>query len=112
LTIRATKPDQNPPDAAAALIRTALPGWAVAPARGPRDVGPRKVISKGAVGDGAGLSDDLVESLFGHHSGTWSSSRPVRRTWRLSVGEYAGPHRRALYGGPHDQVQVGGAQAA
>src|SRR5271165_979396 len=67
---------------------------------------------EGAVGDGAGLPDELVQPLFGHRSVALAVHvGPVRRTRRLAVDEHAEPHRRALYGGPHDQVQIAGVEA-
>ena len=57
------------------------------------DAGIEEGDLEGAVGDGAGLADELVEPLFGHRSTALVVDiGPVRRTRRLSVDEHADSH--------------------
>ena len=47
----------------------------------------------GAVGDGVGLANELVQPLFGHRAlALVVHVGPVRRTRRLPVKEHAGSH--------------------
>jgi len=67
---------------------------------------------EGAVGNRAGLADELVQPLFGHHPAALVVDvGPVRRTRRLPVKQHPVSHRGSWCGRPHDQVQVAGVEA-
>src|SRR5918995_5890169 len=67
---------------------------------------------EGAVGDGAGLPDELVQPLLGHRSvALVVNVDPMRRIRRLSVDEHAESHGRARYCRPHDQMKIASVEA-
>src|SRR5258706_8834809 len=76
------------------------------------DVGVEEGDLEGAVGDGAGMADELVQPLFGHRSVALAVNiDPVRRIRRLPVEEHAESYGRARYARPHDQVKIAGVKA-
>ena len=76
------------------------------------DAGVEEGDLEGAVGDGAGLADELVQSLFGRRAVALAVHvDSVRRTRRLSVDEHAESRGRVPYCRSHDQVKIAGVEA-
>src|SRR6267142_2699771 len=67
-----------------------------------------------AIGDGFRLSDQLVQTLFGHRAlALFVNVNSVSRAWRLSIDQHAKSHRRswrcrAQRCRAHDEMKIAG----
>ena len=76
------------------------------------DAGVEEGDLVGAVGDGAGMADELVQPLVAHRSmALVVNIGPVRRTWRMPFEEHAESHGGAQHCRAHDQVKFAGVEA-
>ena len=76
------------------------------------DLGVEEGDLEGAVGNGTGLPEKLVQPLFGHRSVTLVVHiDPMCRAWWLSVEKHAESYGCVPYCRAHDQVEVAGVEA-
>src|SRR5271157_2420454 len=76
------------------------------------DLGVEEGDLEGAVGNGTGLPEKLVQPMFGHRSVTLVVHiDPMCRARRLSVEKHAESYGRVPYARAHDQVEVAGVEA-
>ncbi len=61
------------------------------------------------IGDGFRLSDQLVQTLFGHHAvALFVNVNSVSRAWRPSIDQHAKSHGSAWGRGAHDKMKIAG----
>src|ERR687897_3743031 len=76
-----------------------------------QDAGVQEGDLEGALGDGAGLADELVQPGAGDRAvARLVDIGAVGGTWRLPVQQHPEPDRRARRGRSHDQGQVTGVE--
>ena len=74
--------------------------------------GPRNSISNCRSAMGFGLSDQLVQPLFGHCAvALLVNVSSVSRAWRLSIDQHAKSHGRSWRRRAHDEMKIAGVKA-
>jgi hypothetical protein len=65
-----------------------------------------------SIGDGLGLSDQLVQPLFGNCAvALLVNVNSVSRAWRLSIDQHAKSHGRSWHRWAHDEMKIAGVKA-